>query len=283
MRRVFWILPALAMFLGEATPAAADLLAAHQGATDPTTEGFSTVTVGSPSTTGPLTNDLGLPAWSITGSAQDSDFGYAAPGLTASQQAEITTQGFTLTEVARVLQNGLAPAYTTSDPATIGAAYVGYAGVRWEIDLGLNSNGDPVVVLPNTIDDLGPGNSIRSSGASYTLTGSGSTYHTYQLHYDPTSHSADLSVDGSVVLTGYTGNSTFFFDSALVFAAFSGGQGNFNSVQVQSGGELSSVPEPSSLAMVLSLGALGLLGYAWRRKGRNDRPADWGSPTGAWT
>jgi hypothetical protein len=126
-----------------------------------------------------LTNDQGLPAWSIAGSGQSSQFVYVAPGLTASQKSDIASQGFTLTLVARVLQNGLAPAYTISDPATIAGASVNYAGVRWEIDLGLNSQGDTVVVLPNTIANNGPGDSIRSVGASYTLTGSGSTYHTY--------------------------------------------------------------------------------------------------------
>jgi hypothetical protein len=159
------------------------------------------------------------------------------------------------------------PPYTTSDPATIGNAFVSYASVRWEIDLGLNSQGDTVVVLPNTIDNNGPGNSIRSFGASYTLTGSGSTYHTYQLFYDPTTKVADLSVDGVTRLTGYTGNTSFLFFSALAFGAFSGGQANFDFVQVQTG-ELSSVPEPSSLTTMLSLGPLGTFGYAWRRRGR---------------
>jgi hypothetical protein len=269
MKRALWIVPALAVFLGEATPAAADLIASHQGTTNPTSEGFGVYSGYSSTTTGPLANDQGLPAWRVTGTGQDSEFGYGSPALTTSQRAEIASQGFTLTMVARVLPN-LAPAYTTSDPVVIAGGLVGYAGVLWDIALGLNSNGDTVVVLPNAHDNSGPGGSIRAFGPSYTLTGSGSTYHTYQLFYNPITHYADVSVDGAVVLTGYTGDTTYYNDNALRFGADSGGQGNFSSLQVQIG-EVSSVPEPSSLTMVLSLGALALLGYAWRRKGRNGR------------
>jgi len=194
-----------------------------------------------------LTNDQGLPAWFIAGSGQSSQYAYTAPGLTASQQADIASQGFTLTLVARVLTNGLAPPYTPSAPARIEGSAVGYAGVRWQIDLGLNTNGDTVVILPNTITSGGPGNSVESFGASYTLTGSGSTYHTYNLFYDPTTKVADLSVDGVTRLTGYTGETLGFIDTALSFAATSGGQANFNFVQVQTG--LASVPEPTSLTL----------------------------------
>ena len=265
MRQFIGISAILALLLVEVRPSDAGTIAAHTGSINPTTEGFTGVNVVGSSTTGPLSNDQGLSAWCITGSSQASQFDYRAPGLTASQQTDIASQGFTLTLVARVLQNGLAPAYTTSSPVTIGGALVNYAGVRWEIDLGLNSSGDTVAVLPNTVDAGGPGSSVRSFGASYTLTGSGSTYHTYQLFYNPTTHVADLSVDGVTRLTGYTGETSFFFNSALAFGAYSGGQGNFNFAQVQTG--MASVPEPTSL-MLLVVGVGGMIGYArsrWRR------------------
>jgi hypothetical protein len=236
----------------------------HAGSTDPTTEGFTVATFGGSSTSGPLTNDQGLPAWFVAGASQSSQYAYVAPGLTASEQTEIASQGFTLTLVARVLQNGLAPPYTTSDPAIIGGAYVFYAGVRWEIELGLNSQGDTVAALPNTVSS-GPGGSVESNGASYTLTGSGSPYHTYQLFYDPSTKVADLSVDGVVRLTDYTGNTSFPRDSALVWGAWSGGQGNFNLVQVQTG--LASVPEPTSLTLLIT-GFGVAIGYARSRRRR---------------
>lgn len=222
MRRVIVHVATLALFLVGVTPSDAGTLYTHSGSTDPTTEGFTGQEfVGPASTTGPLTNDQGLPAWFIAGTAQSSQYAYVAPSLTASQQADIASQGFTLTLVARVLPNGLAPPYTTSAPVTMGDAFVGYAGVRWEIDLGLNSNGDTVVALPNTLSG-GPGGSVESNGASYTLTGSGRTYHEYQLFYNPTTKVADLSVDGVTRITGYTGETSYFFDFALSFSAFSG-------------------------------------------------------------
>jgi PEP-CTERM motif len=263
MRQLLGFAATLALLLVGVRPSDAGTIAAHRGSTDPTTEGFTGVASVGSSTTGPLTNDQGLPAWFVAGTTQASQYDYRAPGLTGSQQAEIASDGFTLTMVARVLQNGLAPAYTTSDPVTMGGATVNYAGVRWEVDLGINSMGDTVVVLANTIDAGGPGSSIRSFGASYTLTGSGSTYQTYQLYYNPITKVADLSVDGIVRLTGYTGNTSFYFDSALAWGAFSGGQGNFNDVQVQTG----SVPEPGSLTLlVLGTGAAGMFGWARRSR-----------------
>lgn len=265
MRRLIGVVASLALLLVEARPSDAGTIATHTGLTDPTTEGFTAVNVVGSSTTGPLSNDLGLPAWFIAGSSQASQFDYRAPGLTASQQADIASQGFTLTLVARALPNGLAPPYTTSVPVTIADALVNYAGVRWEIDLGLNSNGDTVVVLPNTVIASGPGDSVQSFGASYTLTGSDSTYHTYQLFYDPTTKVADLSVDGVVRLTDYAGNTSFSFDSALSFGAYSGGRGNFNFVQVQTG--MASVPEPTSLTLFVT-GVGIVIGYTrnrWRR------------------
>ena len=264
MRQLLLILVATALVFAEARRAEAGILYSYQGATDPTTEGFAVVTILAPSTVGPLASDLGLPAWRITGSAQSSQYDYEAPGLTSSQQTDIASQGFTETLVARVLQNGLAPAYSSADPATIGGSWVGYAGVRWSIILGLNSNGDTVVVLSTTADNGGPGESIRSFGPSYTLTGSGSTYHTYQLEYNPVTHLADLSVDGTVVLTNYSGDTSFYGNSALTFGAASGGQANFNSVVVQTG--LASVPEPSGFVLT-AIGIVGLIGMA-RRRGR---------------
>jgi hypothetical protein len=269
MRRVIVLVATLALLLIGVTPSHADLLYTHSGSIDPTTEGFTgSEVVGPASTTGPLTNDQGLPAWFIAGSGQSSQYAYFSPALTASQQAEIVSQGFTMTVVARVLQNGLAPPYTTSDPVRIGAADVSYGGVRWELDLALNSNGDTVVILPNTIAASGPGGSVQTFGASYTLTGSGSTYHTFQLFYNPTTMVADLSVDGVTRLTGYTGETSFVGTEALAFAATSGGQGNFNLVQVQTGP--ASVPEPST-AIVASFGAVAFLAYGWSRHRRQQR------------
>jgi hypothetical protein len=130
------------------------------------------------------------------------------------------------------------------------------------MDVGINSNGNAVVVLPNTLS-VGPGLTVESFGASYTLTGSGSVYHTYQLFFNPTTHVADLAVDGVVRLTDYTGNTSFFFETALNWAAFSGGQSNFTFVRLQTG----FVPEPSSVALLLA-GVAVVVGYVRSTRSR---------------
>jgi hypothetical protein len=127
---------------------------------DPTTEGFGTVEFSCCGSAAPLSNDLGLPAWSIGPGSSSWQFGYDSGALTPAEKAAMATNGFVLTVVARVLQ-GSAPAYSSGSPITIGAAVVDTGSVRWEIDLGLDASGDTVVVLPNAIDDAGPGGAIR--------------------------------------------------------------------------------------------------------------------------
>jgi hypothetical protein len=238
-----------------------DLIGMHSGTTDPLTEGFTTVTFGASSTVGPISNDLGKPAWSIAGSAQSSQFGYETGAMTATQKAEITATGFVLTMVARVVQ-GLAPAYDSINHVVIGGAYLATSVTRYEVELGLNSSGDTVAVLPTSIDNGGPGSSIRAPGPSYTL--SGNDWHTYQLVYNPTTQLADLFIDGVDRIQGYAGHTSFAFDQGLVWSANSGGRGDFNLVEAETG-SLATVPEPSTMILGVA-GALLWLGYALRRR-----------------
>lgn len=133
----------------------------------------------------------------------------------------------------------------------VAGANVIYKGLRREIDLGIDSNGDTVVILPNTHDNNGPGGSILEFGSSHVLAGSDSGYNTFQLVYDPATNLANLFVNGIEEIVGYTGDTAFVENWGLFFGAFSGGQGNFNLVELSSG--LSpSVPEPSGLAILAS-------------------------------
>ena len=233
---------------------------AHNGSTDPTTEGFTPAAGVGVSTAGPIADDMGLAAWSIAGSATNSQFGYVSGALSAAQQADIASQGFVLTLDARVLQ-GLAPAYNDVNPVVIGGAALDTGTTRWEIELGLNSNGDTVVVLPTSVDSFGPGNSVEAPGPSFTLAGSDSSYNTYQLVFNPVTQSANLFVDGIERLQDYTGNPTFVENRGLIWGAWSGGQGNFAFVQV------ASVPEPSTWSMI-AVGGVALLGMMLRKRHR---------------
>lgn len=96
--------------------AQSQILTAHSGATDPSTEGFSISSFMGVGTGSHSANDLGLPAWVITCPDNVStQFGYVSGGVSANQQAEIATQGFTLSVIARALQ-GYAPAFNASTP-----------------------------------------------------------------------------------------------------------------------------------------------------------------------
>ncbi len=237
--------------LGLQATARANFLFAHHGDANPTTEGFTGHLVfGAPSTFGPIANDLGNPAWSVVGTAQSSQYSYTSGALTAPQLADIANHGFTLTIVARALQN-IAPTYDPSHPVAITGGGLNTGAQRFDIALGLNSSGDTVVFLFTADDAIGPGSSLVGAGPSYTLTGAGNAYHNYNLVYNPVTHLADLSVDGITRITGYSGNTTFKSNVGLYFGASSGGQGNINFAQVVS------VPEPSS-AVLFAAGAVAL-------------------------
>ena len=96
-----------------------------------------------------------------------------------------------MTIVARVLQNGLAPAYGSPDFVTIGGATVNYAGVRWEVDLGFNSH-ETLSFSRRLLMPEGPGVRFGHSTEVH-LMGSGSTYHTYELEYNPSTLEANSS------------------------------------------------------------------------------------------
>jgi hypothetical protein len=223
-------------------------------------EGFSIQSFGAASTVGAIANDMGRDAWSISGQSQSSQFGYNSGTLSTEQLADISNDGFVLTLRARVIQ-GLAPAYSPGTPIVIGGAQADFNGKRYEVQLGLDSVGDTVVVLPSSIDAGGPGQSIRAPGPSYTLIGSGSSYHTYQLVYDANSLSADLFVDGIQRIGSYSGHTSFVSDRGLVWAAHSGGQGNFDFVELVSPSAV--IPEPSGFALI-ALG--GLIAALLRRR-----------------
>lgn len=246
--------------------AGASFSIAHSGSTDPATEGFSVwpYNYGS-STVGPVQNDIGYDAWSVKGLTQNTNYEYYSGPLSINQQSDIANQGFVLTTVDRVLQ-GVAPAYTPGIPAIIGQVGVYTGSQVFEVDLGVSSNGNTVVMLPDILDLSG--SILVTPGASYTLTGSGNSYHTYQLAYNPATQLADLFVDGIERIQNYAGvtynpategNSRGMY--SLIWGGINGGQANFNSVQLTS----SPVPIPGSF-WLLGSGIAGLAGISKRRK-----------------
>jgi hypothetical protein len=226
----------------------------HVGSNNPMAEGFFTSVYKNDSTEGPISNDLGHAAWSIANLDTVSQFSYTTGPLSAVEKADIAADGFTLTLVARVL-SGVSPApYTASQPIVLGGADYDNGSVRWEIYLGLDAQNDIVVVLPTSINNAGPGNSILATGPSYTLKGLGDGYNTYQLISEPKTSVASLYVNGVEVLRNYTGETTFVSDGGLGFFAFSGGHGNFSLVQLATAAE---IPTTTTLTVTPTSGPEG--------------------------
>jgi len=110
----------------------------------------------------------------------------------------------------------------------------------YQIFFGSDSDGDPTVRLRTG----GIGGS--PTGPTFTLEGAGSSYHLYQLIFDPNAGSADLFIDGVERISNYTGVGS---SVARVAWGSSGsitqGRVHYNMVQ------LALVPEPSSMMLVL--------------------------------
>ena len=244
----------VALLMVATTPiASAAFLIEYQAPADPTTAGFSTIFVGpAPLVNEPIQNDLGHPAWSISGLDLSSQFVYISGALSAEQKADLANEGFTLTLRGRVLQ-GTAPAYDAGSNTVIGGAVLDIVSMRYDLVLGINSSGNAVAVLITSNDALGPGGSIRGFGPSYTLNDAG--YHTYELVFNPQTQSASLFVDGTERISGYTGHTTqFLFDRGLEFGVLSGGGMNFNFVQLTSP-MVSPVPDANIIDATHGFGA----------------------------
>jgi hypothetical protein len=258
MKKVFSFLFSGLVLAVCAGTAEASFTIAYTASADPASEGFTSTYCCGPSTAEPMDNDLGLAAWSVTGQSQASQYGYQSGALSDAQKADVANQGFILSLNARVIQN-LAPAYDAVNYAVIGGALLEMNSMRYQIDLGVNASGETVVVLPTYLDNFGGGVNpgyIRAVGPSFTLTGLGSSWHSYQLVYDPNTLLSMLFVDGTERISGYAGfAASFIHDTGLGWGASSGGQVNFNQVQ------LSSVPIPAAVWLFGSaLAGLGIFG-----------------------
>jgi autotransporter-associated beta strand protein len=212
-------------------PVEADTLALHQGDVDPTSEGFGYSDNFGPASKGPVMNDVGtgLNVWSITSGSSSTQTGYGL-AFTPAQNAALASQGFEMTMEARVPSGPLNSPNGNFYPSAYATVDFG-SGRRFDVAIGRNSNGDTEAVLPTA---LVGGVNYYTPGASFTLTGSGSSYHLYQLVYNPMANAADLYIDGVDRLSGYAGQTQFFDAGGTGFDADNGGTNNCNVFEVQS-------------------------------------------------
>ena len=121
LKQIALLFLAFFSFALQINPAAAAFSIEYQAPADPANQGFSPEYWRGSPVIGPIANDLGYPAWSISTLTRDIVFDYMSGALTSAQKADINSQGFTLTLRARALQ-GNAPAYDAGDNTVFGGA-----------------------------------------------------------------------------------------------------------------------------------------------------------------
>lgn len=254
-RALFWLVGVFSL------PTMASAFSAmHVGNSNPTSEGFSPVTFVSPGgTASAVTNDLGVNSWQLGAPSTVTQFLYASGTFTPAEKLAITTEGFTVSFEARVLQGAATTIYSAATPYVIGAAGIDTGARRYQVFLGLDANGDTVVVLPSSINNNGVGNRVVAPGASFTLTGQGNGYHKYDLAFSSITQQASLYVDGALTASGYSGFNNILNNNGLSFSVFSAGVSRFSSVSLN----ISAVPEPTTESLFV-LGLIALV-YARRR------------------
>ena len=213
------------------------ILVQHSGSADPTTEGFTLGVSGTGTTIlGPVTNDLGMNAWTVGG------------GNVVNYSQSLTpipNEDWTLSIDVRVIQSG--QGFNPNNWATFLAGNEGFA-----LGFGTDSNGNATVWINNILTGTLPG-----SQPAFTLSGGGSVYNSYQLDYSAVANTASLWVNGTEEVSDISGVSGFSAWS-VDWGRGQGGhsQANWNSVSL-------SIPEPSSAVLIL-LGGGGL--FYLRRK-----------------
>lgn len=191
------------------------ILARHDGATDPTSEGWVPNVPTSGVTERPVFGDQGFDAWEI------SDDSTVSGSTLRYLKTPTPTPGFGW--VLRTRLNYSDPAYYTANPSSNLSVQVEYSHGTNRYLLGVRANaaGDPVVFL--------------NGGGSVELTGAGPGYHLYELVFDPFASppSADLFVDGIERLSNYTGDGVVGLDRLTWGSgqSTSVGEGRYNLVE----------------------------------------------------
>ncbi len=264
-QRMKWLVLALIVQALWARESHAGSFALHQGANDPTTEGFSFESLFGPSSVGPVSNDMGYNAWNIT-ALSDGTQAYYIQNFTAAQNHELATEGFTMTLLARVPGGPMNSPGANFYPSVDDTVDFGN-GRRFDLALGLNTNGDTVAYLATSYAGNGGGH-FHIGGPSYTLAGSGTGYQLYELVYDATTMTADLYIDGVDRISGYQGETQFPDAGGAHFGSDNAGQGNTSLFEVQSG----TIPEPQALTLAAIAVVFGLATCCYRiRKPFGDR------------
>ena len=247
MRRLFQVLLVGLFVVAMCATVQAATIAQHVGSTDPTTEGFTLT-----GTAGVGVNDGGTQALHI-----DQAWGRYDMLPSPAQEADMATNGWVVEQTVRM---GVAGLDVGADSNLVGLSAMEVAPSAAGTDayllcLGTDGSGNPTVWQ---YDYTFPSPWYWQIG---TVSGTG--YHNYELVQTAGAATANLYVDGSLMaalnptgafgvtryLIGNTGSSAYTASMGVYLA----------------GASLSTIPEPSTLALLM-IGLFGLLAYAWRKR-----------------
>jgi hypothetical protein len=188
---------AFALLLGAAgssLAAHADVIANHNGCTDPTTEGWIALGAGAPPIV-PAPNCEATPGyWGIDDNSTGASAFYSRP-LTPAQLNAIAVFGWRLSARLDVVSSGGANSpLNTSTLLAFRDATRGY-------DLWIAVSGADLVGKLITAYDSGQGLSVTP----FVIAGGAGTAHDFALELDPLTDTASVSVDSVVVVPSYAG------------------------------------------------------------------------------
>jgi serine/threonine protein kinase len=169
-----------------------------KNSTDPLSEGFTTLHDESNNISGMVSlnpSNSGYDGWRVTTTRQ----GFYTRTLTEEQEAAALARGWKMSAVSRVETGG----------AFVIASF-SRSHRRFDIFTFRDGNGATVVrVITKLLPSL--------EGPEYRLEGSDASFHNFNLVYDAKSHAADLWVDGTRRLSGYSGHTEYAEHSWFTF------------------------------------------------------------------
>jgi hypothetical protein len=249
--RTALFLSIVALMVAMCGSAQASLIIGHYYSYDPATEGWTGVNGGvSAGTVGPSI-DSGVYNWKMAETSNASQ-DYYTTTITSAQQTAMATDGWTAEVKVNAFTSGVSSDWANYfEVDTPLNTYV----LEFKTDAGGNPllyQGYPFVQIP--IGSVGPG------------------FHTYAMTAAPGSSNVTVSVDGSPVLTGWSGvaswgsgmlwgrgsalaaTSTFGYEEAVLYTG-----------STAPAWPAVPTPEPSTIVLLMT-GMVALLAYAWRRR-----------------
>lgn len=247
LRRYRWLLLCGAFFVAKSAQAST-LLFSHEGAANPTTEGW---TFSGTVQTGAITDDQGsgVDAWKVYEQG-GSNSGTYNKTLTTGQLSEALQIGWTLDATIRFVPPD--PLVATSLGNNAWCTLLIDEGVTGKRDLyGLYFGND---LSGNTLVRL------YATGATYTLDPG---YHDYRISWDPATQLASFFIDGVLRASDYggstidnTGTSRVYWGDNTTTAITPGRGAHYAYVGLSTG--VAAVPEPSRMALLMLAASVGI-------------------------